>query len=345
MINARIVDGDALTARSPAELSIYLRARGWVLADHTPTVAVWARRTDDQEDEFEILQPLDPGLRDYAMRMADALHVLAVSESRSELEILREIGNATWDVHTVRIRPADEPAGMVAIDDGIQAAESLRGLVAACAYPVFAQRHRAVQPARKPSGFTEFLRTVRIGAAAEGSYILTAHTPVPPRLSADQPPLSDDAPVGLPDPEPVERQVTLQVYRAVRAAHDAATTSLLAADGLAPFTRAVDVGVTANLCEALAGLGGLSGHPYDLSLSLAAVRPGNLRPEPIRFRRDHLPVLREAAQELRERTPGRGRVRQRPRHPPLPRRRHDRRNHARGTNRRPGGVTPHLGHS
>jgi hypothetical protein len=303
VINARIADVDALAGLRPAELSIYLRANGWTLVERTSTAAVWTLSTDDGDDEFEILQPLDPGLRDYALRMADAVRVLAISGRRSELDVLRAVGNVSWDVHTVRIMPADEPAGMIGIDDGIQAVESLRALVAAGAYPVFARQHRAVQPARKPSGFTDFLRGVRIGTATEGSYVLTAHTPVPPRLSADQPPPVDDPGIGLPEAEPVERQVSLRVHQAVRAAHDAATASLLTADGLDPFTSAVDAGVSANLCEALAGLGGISGHPYDLTLSLAAVRPGHIRTEPVRFRRDHLPVLREAAQELRERTP------------------------------------------
>jgi hypothetical protein len=73
-------------------------------------------------------------------------------------------------------------------------------------------------------------------------------------------------------------------------------------NGLESFTRAVRRGISANLCEALVGLGGEAGQPFDLSLSLAPARPlARLSLPPVRFRRDHLPVLAAAAQELRER--------------------------------------------
>jgi len=54
---------------------------------------------------------------------------------------------------------------------------------------------------------------------------------------------------------------------------------------------------------ALAGLGGGSQHPFDLSLSLAAARPTASPSAPVRFRRDHLPVLKQAAEALRARAP------------------------------------------
>jgi hypothetical protein len=108
---------------------------------------------------------------------------LVVAEDRSELDILRALTGVSDDVHSVSIFPADEPPGLIAIEDGVTAYESLRSLVIASAYPVFARQHRVVQPARKPQELTDFLRTVRIGPAAEGSYTLTVHTPVPPQLA------------------------------------------------------------------------------------------------------------------------------------------------------------------
>ena len=300
MINARVMDAAALGARTPAELSTYLRASGWRLARRTRDVAYWMLAVDD--GELEIMQPLDPGLRDYALRVGDAIVVLAAAEGRSGLEVLRRISESTWDVHAVSLFPPDEPAGMIAIEDGVTAYESLRNLINSAAYPIFARQQRAVQPARKPQGLGDFMRSVRIGVPAEGSYILTAHTPVPPRLSG-QPTLFDLKDLGLPEAEPPERQVSLLVYRAVRAAQEAADAALLSADGLEPFNEAIGRGVSANLCEALAGFGGTGGHPFHLSLSLAAARHEVATLPPVRFRRDHLPVLKEAAAELRALTP------------------------------------------
>jgi hypothetical protein len=101
--------------------------------------------------------------------------------------------------------------------------------------------------------------------------------------------------------EPFERRVSLKLYDAVHAAHRAANDALVDANGLDAFTAAVPAGVSANLCEALVGLGGEAGHSFELSLRLALSRPLQARQlSPIRFRRDHLPVLASAAQELRE---------------------------------------------
>ena len=85
--------------------------------------------------ELELLQPLDRGLRDYALRVADAIFLLAKVEDRSELDILREVSTSTWDVHTLRLFPADEPAGLIGLEDGVLAYECLRSLVsAACSW-------------------------------------------------------------------------------------------------------------------------------------------------------------------------------------------------------------------
>lgn len=301
MIGARVTDAAALNARTPTELSMYLRSAGWGLTRREGSVAYWTLQAGE-EGEFEVLQPLDPRSRDYAARVGDAVATLAIAEGRSELDILRTITDVSVDVHTIHLFPADEPPGMIAIEDGVRAYESLRGLVVASAYPIFANQHRAVQPARKPQGLADFMRTVRIGPGAEGSYALTVYAPVPPRLSG-QPTLFDGAEVERPDDEPVERQVSLRMYEAIQAAHEAADAALLTTDGLTLFTEAVPRGLSANLCEALVGLGGDAGHSFEISMSFAPIRPLRFTPSPISFRRDHVPVLREAADELRARTP------------------------------------------
>lgn len=301
MINAQITDRNALAARSPSELAMYLRARSWVMRDRTTTGALWFKVVDGEE--FEALQPLESGLRDYGTRVLDVLRVLAVAEERSELDVLQDISNVSMDVHSVRTFPADSAPGLIGLDDGVQAFESLRSLIVAAAYSVSAEQPRAVQPARKPAEVLRFLREVRIGPSTEGSFILSAHTPIPPRLTSGQQPLFDAEGAGLLEPtEPFERRVSLRVYDAVLAANSAAKNALVSPNGLDSFTDSVRLGVSANLCEALVGLGGESGHPFDLSLSVAPARPLAHRALlPIRFRRDHIPVLAAAAQELRER--------------------------------------------
>src|SRR5262249_4569081 len=252
----------------------------------------------------EALQPLESSLRDYGARVLDVLRVLAVGGDRSELDVLRDISNISMDVHSVRAFPADSAPGMIGLDDGVQAFESLRNLVIAAAYSVSSDTPRAVQPARKPAEVLSFIRDVQIGPSSEGSFILSVHTPIPPRLTTGQASLFDGDGADMLEPiEPFERRVSLRIYDAVYAAHDAANDALVDANGLDAFTGSIRRGISANLCEALVGLGGEAGHPFELAFSPASSRPLLPRrlPPPVRFRHDHLPVLAAAAQELRER--------------------------------------------
>lgn len=303
MIKAHVTDVRALAARTPNELSIYLRSAGWAPGDHDGTTTVWTRSAGE-DGTFEVRQPMDPALRDYAARVGDIIRTLAVAEDRSEIDVLRAISESSQDVCSVRIFPPNAPAGQIPLDDSVSVYESMRALVVSCAYPVVARRYQLVQPTRKPQELVDYLRTVRIGPAVEGSYALSVHTDIPPPLHPDQPKLSglDDDVFGVDD-APLGRRVSLRIYHAVRSAHRAAVTALATQDGLSSFTSAVESGVSANLCEALAGLGGVNGHSFEISLALAAVRshPGVF--EPVRFRREQLPILQEAARQLRAQTP------------------------------------------
>jgi hypothetical protein len=301
MIRAHVVDAAALAARSPAELSMYLRAHGWSLISQQGSAARWTLPANG--DEFEVIQPLDPDVRDYASRVRDVVSVLGVAEARSELDILRRITNASMDVHLVRLFPTDQPPGMIGLEDGVQAVDSLRSLISAAAYTVFASRPRMVQPARKPQELTNFLRNVHIGPGGEGSYVLSVHTPVPPRLSHDQPSLLDALGEHVIEPEAPERQVSLRVIDAAHAAQRAAEAVLMPGAGIEEFTAASARGVSANLCEALVGLAGVGRHAFELSLELAPARPAESGPTPVRFRPDHVSVLAAAAADLRALTP------------------------------------------
>jgi hypothetical protein len=230
------------------------------------------------------------------------VQVLAVVEGRSELDVLEHISRVSTDVHLVRVFPADEAPGMIGLDDGVQAYESLRNLITAAAYSVSAKQQRAVQPARKPAEVLDYIRGVRVGPSAVGSFVLSVHTPVSPRLSAGPASLFADSGLEEPVVEPFERQVSLRIYDAVHAAHGAANAALVDPDGLARFTQGVASGISANLCEALVGLGGPAAHPVELSLMLAPSRPSARVLAPIRFRRDHFAVLQSAAAELRARS-------------------------------------------
>ncbi|WP_018349618.1 hypothetical protein [Longispora albida] len=288
-----IIDLAALNARTPAELTAYLSFTGWAVRQTDDKGASWSREVDGKVSW--VLQPGHRELLDYPIRVAELLRTLSEVEGRDQLDILREIGNVGMDTHRVRAFPEGYPPGMIGIDDGVQAFESLRNLVAAAAYAESAGQPRAVHPARKPANVLDLLRDVRIGPVTEGSFVFAVHVPVPPLLTSGDP--------ESPETDPFERRVSLRLQQAVAAARAAADSAMRTGE-LDAFTRLVPEGLSANLCEALVGLGGGMHHPFEIDLRLAATRPMPGRTfATVSFSRDHFPVLRAAASQLRQLVP------------------------------------------
>src|SRR5262249_40239707 len=136
----------------------------------------------------------------------------------------------------------------VPLDEGatfIQKAKDMM-LAAACA----AVNPRVYYPSRKPAQAMDYIRRARLGQTEPGSFIVTILSPVPPSLA-------DPSGHFIALEEPYERQVTRVLAGALdsvrRAAEDAASTGQV--NG---FIQAVPSGVSANLCDALAGMGSFS---------------------------------------------------------------------------------------
>jgi hypothetical protein len=142
------------------------------------------------------------------------------------------------------------------------------------------------------------MERVLAGPTTEGSYVISVWVPVPPRLTQEE-----DA-VLLDDPsEPFERVATKHLNRAVRAARDAAQDAQYTDTGLDAFVNRAPDGISANLCEALASLGGEYDQPFDVRFSWALDRPVRDLLTQVEFDADSIPILREAAREMRGRLP------------------------------------------
>ncbi|MBD2777218.1 hypothetical protein [Iningainema tapete] len=86
-------DSEILKTIEPNVLEAHLRTFGWHEQGriHDNAGAIWRRKNDPVDDEFEILLPLQKTLGDYAARISDALKTLEVVENRSQLEILSDL--------------------------------------------------------------------------------------------------------------------------------------------------------------------------------------------------------------------------------------------------------------
>ncbi|MFJ6214246.1 hypothetical protein ACIQGZ_13055 [Streptomyces sp. NPDC092296] len=227
------------------------------------------------------------------------LETLATVEDRSESQIVAEISRSDADVQYVRTRPGGDP-GTMPIEDGVRAFESLQQWVLVNAVSASSDRHRLVQPSRKPAQALDFMRSVRLGPTLEGSYILTVYIPIPPLIGQMT---LDAAGVGFPGIEqPFQRRVSLSLRESTIQAVAAADEVIRLGRGMDSFTERVAHGVNANLCEALSGLSSGSSDPVDIEFSWALSRP--MEPtRPVVVTSNHVAVLREAAQELRAQTP------------------------------------------
>lgn len=276
----------------------YLRATGWYKkAESHGKWSLWYRQ-DGEGNNFELGVPLSPTLRDFAARMSDALRVLETVEERSQLEIVRDLLVTSADVIRVRFADGELADGSVPLEDGSQYFQKARDLMlaAACA----AAKPRAYFPSRKPAEATDYLRNVRLGQTEHGSFVLTILSRVPPSLTTSTGKLFENE-------EPFERRVTQVLSEslgAVRtAAEDAASTGQVES-----FVEAVGKGVSANLCDAVAGLGKspTGSRNIEFSFSWSRSRPllaSTKVPNTILFPADAFPVIQEAGLYLKESSP------------------------------------------
>lgn len=294
-MNVDIRDVEAMKALRPLEVAAYLRSRGWMPQDAAAGRAtVWTQSVANEE--YEALLPLDPSSRDFALRMGDILQVLAVVEKRSQEEIYADLLTTTADVLRIRIEDADLQDGTLPIEVHTRVAQKARDLMLATACA--ATEARAVWHTRKPAQALEEVRKVRIGQTERGSYVVTVITRVSPELHIPKDRLFETE-------VPFERRMTQTLASSLFLLERAAEVAALSGE-FAAFDASGSKGVSANLCDAVAGLWGEEGRFRNLefTFSWSPARP----PSPdavrrVRFTADRIPVIREAGRLLRERAP------------------------------------------
>ncbi len=292
-MKAQIQDADILRLLRPLNVTSYLRTNGWTLAEfQEDRYSVWTR-----EDDLEVLLPLRSDFRDFARRMAELLQTLALVEDRSQLDILSDLLLTGTDMIRLRLHDEDLSDGSMAIEDFARTVQKTRDLMMAAA--LAAIDSRPVWHKRKPDQAVNYLRSVRIGQSERGSYVFTILSRVAPMLrTGEQMPFEEMD-------EPFERRVTAGLARALRATEQAADFSA-ASQSMDRFEAAVPVGVSANLCEALAGIS--TENDRDRTLEFRFSWSPNRPPaqgqiSQIRIAGDRIPFVREAARVFRSRVP------------------------------------------
>ena len=291
-MRATVRDSESLSALRPLELVSYLRASGWRQQQVVPDrSATWVKR-NARGEEYELLLPL-ARFQDFPTRISDLLRTLELAEDRSQIEILNDLTSTAADIVRVVSQNPDVADGSIPVDDAVALIEKSRDMMLAAACSVI--EHRAYYPPRKFGRALDYLRGVRIGQTERGSYIVTILSRVPPAL----------AEVDRDVPAPYERQVTQLLASGLNHVHTAAVEAA-ASGSMDAFRAAINVGVSANLCDAVVGMaGGVDANrSISMNFSWSRTRPQvNQGPPRVIFQADEIPLIFEAGRILRESTP------------------------------------------
>ena len=284
---ANIRDRKALSEISPGALSAYARTSGWTktgtYGDHSDVYTA--------EGLPEILLPRHQSLGDYASVVSRLLEIFAKEAELDELALYRDLVTADRDV--IRVRAVEGEDGSVTASDGIRLIHGARDMLLAAACSV--QHPQRVYRAGANKEANTYLEHVRLGQTEQGSFVVTLLSPVvPPPI---QHALIDEV---ASDDDPFERQITKRLAGALAATREA--TELTIGGEADAFAKSVQLGVSANLCEAL--IEGIEPFPsLNVSVTWARTRPVKVIRNVVRFSGSDVPVLREAARSFRDREP------------------------------------------
>ena len=278
-------NSDSLSLRdiTPVALSAYVRSEGWAKA------GTYRQHSDvyTGEGKPEILVPRTELIDDYAMVVEDLIAMFARVLGRDQISVYRDLTLADRDV--LRIRAiGDYPDGLP-LENSCGLMGHTRDMLAAAANSL--DDNRPVYRSGSNSKAANYLQSIRLNRTEGGSFSLVLVSPaLAPRLFTQ----SDSVESSF------ERRVAQRLSESLYATRFA-SESAVGGDGTA-FGQVLGSGVSANLCEAVAGLVE-SVDRFDVSFNWALARPTTARRGPVTFSRRDEPLLLEAARSFRSLEP------------------------------------------
>jgi hypothetical protein len=282
------------TYLDPEQIEVYLMARGWQSRKRTAMYSTWAAPLDSPA-AAQLFVPLSSKPRDFEDRLQELVTTLATIQHEDRDALVTNLRYATADLVRIRLVSPRVGPGELPIGDGAELFEGAREMMLAAACATINTRP-SFGPT-KPRQALDYLDQVRLGQTERGSYVVTVISDVAPPTQQHLVP--DDAAV---IDVPFERHVTTKLVRALSAASDAATAVLADESGYGAFDQAVEAGVSANLCAAIATMGaGRAAANLQVNLEWASSRPPVPgAPSRIAFEPAALPVLKDAVTHLRQ---------------------------------------------
>jgi hypothetical protein len=234
---------ELVRAYRPLDTAAYLRTHGW---NHIETVddlfSIWKKRWPNKE-EFEVLLPMALQAPDLPARIADLVETVRTEERRSWEDVWEDLSSPYCDIVRARLL-ANEEGVTLPLEDGAAAFQYARDLLLAAACSAW--KPRAVFGPRKADQALQLVRAARLGQTRPGSYVIKIITSL----------IDSSQKSGLfpEDDVPYPRRAMTTLANALHAAIEGVRES--AAGGkISVMEKRTTAGVSANLCDALAGLG------------------------------------------------------------------------------------------
>ena len=269
----------------PSQLEKYLVATGWVGDGAISNKAKIWHRPEEGYFSFEVVQPIKSDLRDYCLRVREAIQVLSEFEERSFSKITEDVVNYDLDIIKVRVVSPDVEGGAIPMDDGVLLFERAKDLLVSSTLSAF--RKKRFFYGNWPIAVREFLDTLRFGQTERGSYVVNVIAPLV-KFSDETFPETDRS---------ITRSVTSNLSASLKAAKSAISKYEKTKDVVA-FEEAVSSGVSANLCDAIIGISGSKkNRDVEISIQLApSEKESNEITTSHRFSSTHIPVLETASE-------------------------------------------------
>lgn len=266
------------------DVSSYLKSKGWQRDGDWRGASVW--RLGEQA---RLLVPNRPEYDDANQLIEEAIAKIARYEGRPERDVWRDIAEPMVDAQFFRLHP-DAPVGSIPLPAGVKAAAGILTLLKAAA-TVAEHGAPVLVEGRRSQRVDAFLHQVLLGSAMPGSYILTARMPAVP-VGTQQLDIFEDATTFS------GRSVAAGLRTALDAAW-AAAQRVIRGSELDTFYIAAESGVSANLCRALADLGGEKrDRPFEIGFTWARDLPGQDPGPEISFTEAMPAILSRASDEL-----------------------------------------------
>ena len=298
----------ASVAARTADAITYLAGSGWHLIGAAAGDSLWSRGENGQQRE--LVFPIEPKKMDSPRRAGEALEALSKVEDRPIRDIVADILQSRKDIIRIKTE-SSTPSGSAPLEDALSLLHASRDMLEAAASTVDRPRH--VLGPRKPFAATEFANTAQV-STEPGSFVVALAVPVSSESGGPSADLADYLDGALFDPRiPYARRVNERMMQAVSRAVELGKAVERGEDDIRSFDRAVDVGVSANLLEALVNLGTVdqTGDLVDRrrrTFSIAVRwafgrRPNATTPSRISVSRDAMVIFEDAATSFRRRQP------------------------------------------